>query len=475
LVATSASGQPPSLSGGVGSAKFAIDGTASSATAGPWVQFTVSTNDYPILQIAPWTHDDMEILFDSYYSTDSLAKSSDAGSNFAIIKASDSFQIRYDSGVAAGNNITWNAALVLDISGNVTLSTTAASLILPINNDAVTPTIAFGDGDTGFYESADDNLAIATSSVARWGINSTYIWGTNTSSGVLRNTTSTSTLPVHTFFGDEDTGIGRADADQLSLIAGGVEGMRLIESTTVSIGIGTTTAPAGGVGIAKVAIDGTSSSTAGPHMQFTITGTVRPKLGIYPWTSDNIHMTFDSYFDGSTWRSSDAGSNFKFMKYTDYFYLDYDSGIAAGNAITWNTGIRLDTSGIVAMPAVYSHDMNGETIRDLQINNSGELGYDSSTKRAKTNIIDMENTSWIYDLRPVNYNPKANTKMKRWGLIAEEVFDIMPEFTFLNHEGLIEGINKKEFIFPILNEVQRHEIRIAELEAEVKELRSQLN
>ena len=31
-------------------------------------------------------------------------------------------------------------------------------LILPQNNDATTPTFAFGDGDTGIYESVDDTM-----------------------------------------------------------------------------------------------------------------------------------------------------------------------------------------------------------------------------------------------------------------------------------------------------------------------------
>ena len=33
--------------------------------------------------------------------------------------------------------------------------------ILPSVNEAATPTIAFGDGDSGFYEEVDDNLAMA--------------------------------------------------------------------------------------------------------------------------------------------------------------------------------------------------------------------------------------------------------------------------------------------------------------------------
>ncbi|MHC4389629.1 MAG: hypothetical protein ACYSX1_13625 [Planctomycetota bacterium] len=56
----------------------------------------------------------------------------------------------------------------------------------------------------------------------------------------------------------------------------------------------------------------------------------------------------------------------------------------SGGSLTQRMAI--DEDGVVSMPAVYGHDMNLETIRDLWINDSGELGYDSSTRRSKVNI-----------------------------------------------------------------------------------------
>ena len=103
--------------GGVGAAKFAIDG-ASSNVAGPHVQFTTTSDNYPLMQILNWGHDDISIRFDSYW--DGANKSSDAGSNYAIFKVSDSFKIMYDSGVARGGAVTWNEGIVLNTSGLVT-------------------------------------------------------------------------------------------------------------------------------------------------------------------------------------------------------------------------------------------------------------------------------------------------------------------------------------------------------------------
>ncbi|KKM05042.1 hypothetical protein LCGC14_1758100, partial [marine sediment metagenome] len=103
--------------GGVGSAKFAIDGTNANV-AGPHLQFTTTSDNYPLMQILNWRHDDISIRFDSYW--DGANKSSDAGSNYAIFKVSDSFKIMYDSGVAKGGAIAWNDGIVLNTSGLVT-------------------------------------------------------------------------------------------------------------------------------------------------------------------------------------------------------------------------------------------------------------------------------------------------------------------------------------------------------------------
>ncbi len=104
--------------GGVGWAKFAIDG-ANASVAGPHVQFTTTLDNYPLMQILNYRHDDISVRFDSYW--DGANKSSDVGSNYAIFKVSDLFKIMYDSGVAKGAVLTWNDGIVLNTSGSVTI------------------------------------------------------------------------------------------------------------------------------------------------------------------------------------------------------------------------------------------------------------------------------------------------------------------------------------------------------------------
>ena len=92
---------------------------------------------------------------------------------------------------------------------------TVGSLVLDQEDDAATPTLAFGDGDTGFYEKADDNIYVAIAGNERWRISdgmmgySTSISGTRPA---LLNLAASATQPtiIPAYGNDSDTGIGSA-------------------------------------------------------------------------------------------------------------------------------------------------------------------------------------------------------------------------------------------------------------------------
>jgi hypothetical protein len=113
---------------------------------------------------------------------------------------------------------------IYDGTGNVQLLTTTAQLLLPLSNDATTPTLAFGDGDSGFYEESDDTIRIALVGVSRYRINTsgiTGIEGTNRFQLVNEEASSTNPTLAPTRQ-DTNTGIGWAGSSTGSLIAGGV-------------------------------------------------------------------------------------------------------------------------------------------------------------------------------------------------------------------------------------------------------------
>ncbi len=117
----------------------------------------------------------------------------------------------------------------IDTQGALTWD--GSHLKLPQTNDAVTPTLAFGDGDTGIYESADDFLSFTSVGIKRYEIaGNNFIGATSNGPNIVNinaGATAPTLVPDRT---DVDTGIGHAAADQLSLIAGGAELLRLTEA-----------------------------------------------------------------------------------------------------------------------------------------------------------------------------------------------------------------------------------------------------
>lgn len=108
-------------------------------------------------------------------------------------------------------------------------------LLLPSENDPLTPTLAFGDGDHGFYEFADDRLFYAAGGIASWELSGAEIVVVGAPRGPrLMRETSTATNPVFAFQGDDLTGMGSPVTGQVSLIARAIEGLRITEAAGVT-------------------------------------------------------------------------------------------------------------------------------------------------------------------------------------------------------------------------------------------------
>lgn len=102
-----------------------------------------------------------------------------------------------------------------------------------------------------------------------------------------------------------------------------------------------------------------------------------------------------------------------------------------------------------------------------------QLGVSSSSKRFKKNIKDMQSISdVIYKLRPVTFNwdkdsakgLKEATDNTQYGLIAEEVIEVLPDIVNKDKDGKVVNINYNELISLLLNELQKQNERIKVLE-----------
>ncbi len=236
---------------------------------------------------------------------------------------------------ATGNTVV---AGTLGVTGLTTLTSgatlgAATHLVLPLHNDAATPTLAFGDGDSGFYEEVDDNFAVAIAGVKTWVMSANAIsagWGAQGPS--IRNSSATSTVPVFTFETDTDTGLGWAAADALSLIAGGVEGIRITETAAaIAVDVAGATTIAGDVKI-----------TAGNKLGIGITDTIDGEIHIESTGSPAIVLETTGTVD-RVWKHFVSGS-------TGHFYIRDDTGSASrivleqggtGTALTVDASQRL--------------------------------------------------------------------------------------------------------------------------------------
>ena len=96
------------------------------------------------------------------------------------------------------------------------------------SGSAAKPSITFGDGDTGIYKNSDDELLIKLCGSIRWFLNSGTLGASCSSRAVFKNIDPTNTSPnIIPAQSDSNTGIGWASEDNLSLIAGGLEGARI--------------------------------------------------------------------------------------------------------------------------------------------------------------------------------------------------------------------------------------------------------
>lgn len=103
-------------------------------------------------------------------------------------------------------------------------------MVLPQENSPTAPTLAFGDGDSGLYEEADDDLSIAIAGSKRWGFSGNYFSGIATGSTSLNRYNGVEVSPAYTFLNDYDTGIWRVSPNILAISTNATEAMR-IDST----------------------------------------------------------------------------------------------------------------------------------------------------------------------------------------------------------------------------------------------------
>jgi hypothetical protein len=161
------------------------------------------------------------------------------------------------------------------------------------------------------------------------------------------------------------------------------------------------------------------------------------------------------------------------------------SGIITGNnnIDIGNTGSNSDT-GLTRIGTAgstfgtYIAGITGTLVTGsaVYVNSSGQLGVTSSSARYKTAIQPMgEATRGLERLRPVTFRYKADaTRVRQYGLIAEEVATVYPELVIRNEKGAIQGLRYEELAPMLLNELQQQQRALAAQAEELRRLMAEL-
>ena len=104
---------------------------------------------------------------------------------------------------------------------------------------------------------------------------------------------------------------------------------------------------------------------------------------------------------------------------------------------------------------------------DVNVTAEGQLGYLSSSRRTKHDIMDMGHESDVLmQLRPVAfyYRPEIDPdQVRQYGLIAEEVVEVAPNLVLNSPTGEPESVRYDSVNAMLLNEVQKQRREIEEL------------
>ena len=166
-----------------------------------------------------------------------------------------------------------------------------------------------------------------------------------------------------------------------------------------------------------------------------------------------------------------ASAGYSLEEGDDNIYIGSDSGavIESGQMRIGTSGTQTDTF----VAGVLNNSVSA--IHTVSIDANGQLGMESSSRRYKRDIHELEPLEErLLELRPVSfiYKDHGEEGPLTYGLIAEEVAQVLPEIVVFNENGQPETIRYQMLNAVLLRELQQQRRmieaqsrRLAELEA----------
>ena len=170
---------------------------------------------------------------------------------------------------------------------------------------------------------------------------------------------------------------------------------------------------------------------------------------------------------------------------TDVGYIGHGITTGSNNIDIGNQGLEAD-SGVIRIgtpgtqQATFIAGINGVTASQgvaVYINANGQLGTLTSSARFKFDINRLgTNSDKLMDLRPVSFRYKEavadGSHPVQYGLIAEEVAKVYPDMVQYDKQGKPFTVYYQQLTPMMLNELQKAHKDIADLKAEMAELKA---
>jgi hypothetical protein len=201
----------------------------------------------------------------------------------------------------------------------------------------------------------------------------------------------------------------------------------------------------------------------GVNKDFTLTQSGNCGLGVTPsawWTSGkaiqvgtnssfsdlngDLHVTDNAFYNGTNWIAITTNIASNYHQSAGAHVWRTASSTTAGNTISWTQVMNLTTGGNLTI--------------------TGTLTEQSAIKY-KENIVPIQDAlGKVEQLKPVSYNKKGS-ETKEIGLIAEDVFDVYPEFVLCDDDGQPLGVHYSRLTAVLIESVK-------ELKKEINQLKS---
>jgi hypothetical protein len=324
---------------------------------------------------------------------------------------------------------------------------------------------AFGSGAMRANTSGAGNSAFGTTSLTN---NTTGSENTAVGNGVLLTNTS----------GDFNTGIG------YSALLSNIDGARNTATGAFALNANTSGVNNTASGNQALTDNTTGSNNVAVGMYSlwkSTTGARNTAVGgnslVNGTTgSDNTALGYHALDDLTTGGANTAIGNYAGLNLTtgnSNIYL----GAGAASASESNA-IRIGTAGTHTRTYVMGvrgvTTANGNAI-PVMIDSAGQLGTVSSSVRFKQDVNDIGGAAAAaLDLRPVSFRYRTQPDSVHFGLIAEEVANVLPELVVLGADGAPETVAYHELPALLLALLQRQQATIADLEKKLSAVEARL-